>query len=210
MHEILETRIKSAKAAERRIREALTQQEGFASTWHERAELAIRKGADDLAREALARRAQCLREKEDLLIRLSQAKFIRADLEAQLCEAVKSEAQAILVAVSEQLKAIHLEIRSAKISGNDLLVLLLKEKMEALLEKGRQAWSVAFEGAEHEELDEPPAWDGECERRGSSQEHFFAKEADEDLELLKRKSANTWTKEDLEELESLRRFIDRM
>lgn len=210
MHEILEARIKSAKAAERRIREALIQQEGFASTWYERAELALRKGADDLAREALARRAKCLREKEDLLIKLSHAEFITADLEVQLCEAVKSEAQATLVAVSEQLKVIHLEIQSAKISGNDLLVLLLEEKMDALLEKGRQAWSVAFEGAEHEGFVEPLARNGEGERRGGSKENFFVKEVDEELELLKRKSANAWTKEDLEEIEALRRFIDRM
>lgn len=210
MHEILETRIKFAKAAERRIREALIQQEGFASTWYERAELALRKGADDIAREALARRAKCLREKEDLLIRLSQAELVRADLEVQLCEAIKSEAQATLVAVSEQLKAIHLEIQSAKISGNGLLVLLLEEKMEALLEKGRQAWSVAFEGAEHEGLVESLVRDGEGERRGGSKENSFVKEVEEELELLKRKRANAWTKEDLEELEVLRYFIDRM
>lgn len=65
--------VANALASQKRIENQAEQAEGQAATWYERAELALKKGEEDLAREALARRKTCT----------DTATALRAQLESQ-------------------------------------------------------------------------------------------------------------------------------
>ena len=51
--------VATAIASQKRIQNQAEQAEAQAKTWYERAELALKKGEEDLAREALGRRKTC-------------------------------------------------------------------------------------------------------------------------------------------------------
>ena len=52
--------VATAIASQKRIQNQAEQAENQAQTWYQRAELALKKGEEDLAKEALSRRKTCL------------------------------------------------------------------------------------------------------------------------------------------------------
>ena len=57
-------------ATSKRVQRELEQMEEFAKNWEEKAELAVRKGRDDLAREALVERRKYMQRKDSLELEL--------------------------------------------------------------------------------------------------------------------------------------------
>ncbi len=183
MHKDLETRIEIAKSAERRLKKHITQLENFASAWEDRSALALRKGEEDLAREALAHKLKHLRQREELLAQLSQAELVRSQLEKELKETAKKDSKNIVTRVAEEIKAAQQDLKQAREAENALLASILEEKIEALLDLGRQAWKVAFPD-EASSYEKQP-WERDSDSFSSSYVDLYSKEIDAELENLK-------------------------
>ena len=145
MREGLKGDLEKVKSAEISLKDLVTQSESHASSWEDRAQRACSLGEEDLAREALARRSKCLHERQEFLARLSQVKMLRSQLEKELEEAVKEESQNTVMRVAEEIKAVQQELKQARTTENALLASILEEKIDALLDLGRQAWKVALD-----------------------------------------------------------------
>lgn len=185
MYEDLKTGIKRAKSAERRLNEHITQLENIASKWEDNSVRALRQGEEDLAREALAYRSKYLHQRDELLAQLSQVELARRRLEIELEETVKEYSKNTVMKVAEKIKAVQQELKQAQEAGNALLASILEEKIEALLDLGRQAWRVAFPD-EASSYQKPP-WEQGADSVSNSFVDPYSKEIDLELENLKRR-----------------------
>lgn len=183
MLEDMKMKLESGKVAEGRIRALITQLEDQASTWAERAELAFRKGCDDLAQEALGRRAECLRHRKELSTRLAESESASATLE----ELLRLEAKETIMSIAREIESTQQDIQGAQTLGNSRLVSLLEERIDDLLEKGRQVWEVAFPGSEPPQAQRSRAWERGAQQPDGPVMDLYSQEIDLELEHLKRK-----------------------
>ena len=202
--------VATAIAAQKRISNQAEQAESQAKTWYERAELALKKGEEDLAREALSRRKTYQDSATALNTQLqSQAgqvdtlKRSLVALEAKIAEAktkkdmLKARAQA--AQAQEQLQS---AVGSLGTNTSMAAFERMEEKVEALEARSQAAAELA--GADLES--QFAALEG-------------APEVDDELAALKNRLAGTAAAPQLEpvkvsevdpELEELRRSIDKL
>jgi phage shock protein A len=202
--------VASAIASQKRIQNQAEQAEAQAKTWYERAELALKKGEEDLAREALSRRKTCQDTATALNTQLQsqagqvdQLKKSLVVLESKIAEAktkkdmLKARAQA--AQAQEQLQS---AVGSLGTNTSMAAFERMEEKVEALEARSQAAAELA--GADLES--QFAALEG-------------APEVDDELAALKNRLAGTAAAPQLEpvkvsevdpELEELRRSIDKL
>ena len=143
--------VATAIASQKRIQNQAEQATAQAATWYERAELALRKGEEDLAREALARRKTCQDTATALTTQLnSQAgqvdslKKSLVGLEGKIAEAktkkdmLKARAQA--ARAQEQLQS---AVGSLNTTSAMAAFERMEEKVEALEARSQAAAELA-------------------------------------------------------------------
>ncbi|MFM8524838.1 MAG: PspA/IM30 family protein, partial [Cyanobacteriota bacterium] len=143
--------VATAIASQKRIQNQAEQANAQATTWYERAELALRKGEEDLAREALARRKTCQDTASALTTQLnSQAGQVDAlkkslvSLEGKIAEAktkkdmLKARAQAAQAQEQLQSAVGSLDTTSAMAAFERM-----EEKVEALEARSQAAAELA-------------------------------------------------------------------
>jgi phage shock protein A len=202
--------VATAIASQKRIQNQAEQAEAQAKTWYERAELALKKGEEDLAREALSRRKTCQDTATALNTQLQsqagqvdQLKKSLVALESKIAEAktkkdmLKARAQA--AQAQEQLQS---AVGSLGTNTSMAAFERMEEKVEALEARSQAAAELA--GADLES--QFAALEG-------------APEVDDELAALKNRLAGTAAAPQLEpvkvsevdpELEELRRSIDKL
>jgi len=202
--------VATAIASQKRIQNQAEQAEAQAKTWYERAELALKKGEEDLAREALGRRKTCQDTATALNTQLQsqagqvdQLKKSLVALESKIAEAktkkdmLKARAQA--AQAQEQLQS---AVGSLGTNTSMAAFERMEEKVEALEARSQAAAELA--GADLES--QFAALEG-------------APEVDDELAALKNRLAGTAAAPQLEpvkvsevdpELEELRRSIDKL
>ena len=202
--------VATAIASQKRIQNQAEQAEAQANTWYERAELALKKGEEDLAREALGRRKTCQDTATALNTQLQsqagqvdQLKKSLVALESKIAEAktkkdmLKARAQA--AQAQEQLQS---AVGSLGTNTSMAAFERMEEKVEALEARSQAAAELA--GADLES--QFAALEG-------------APEVDDELAALKNRLAGTAAAPQLEpvkvsevdpELEELRRSIDKL
>jgi phage shock protein A len=202
--------VATAIASQKRIQNQAEQAEAQAATWYERAELALKKGEEDLAREALGRRKTCTDTATALRTQLQsqagqvdQLKKSLVQLESKIAEAktkkdmLKARAQA--AQAQEQLQS---AVGSLGTNTSMAAFERMEEKVEALEARSQAAAELA--GADLES--QFAALEG-------------APEVDDELAALKNRLAGTAAAPQLEpvkvsevdpELEELRRSIDKL
>jgi phage shock protein A len=202
--------VATAIASQKRIQNQAEQAEAQAKTWYERAELALKKGEEDLAREALSRRKTCQDTATALNTQLQsqagqvdQLKKSLVALESKIAEAktkkdmLKARAQA--AQAQEQLQS---AVGSLGTNTSMAAFERMEEKVEALEARSQAAAELA--GADLES--QFAALEG-------------APEVDDELAALKNRLAGTAAAPQLQpvkvsevdpELEELRRSIDKL
>lgn len=143
--------VATAIASQKRIQNQADQANAQATTWYERAEMALRKGEEDLAREALARRKTCQDTASALTTQLnSQAGQVDAlkkslvSLEGKIAEAktkkdmLKARAQA--AQAQEQLQS---AVGSLNTTSAMAAFERMEEKVEALEARSQAAAELA-------------------------------------------------------------------
>jgi len=202
--------VATAIASQKRIQNQAEQAEAQAKTWYERAELALKKGEEDLAREALSRRKTCQDTATALNTQLQsqagqvdQLKKSLVALESKIAEAktkkdmLKARAQA--AQAQEQLQS---AVGSLGTNTSMAAFERMEEKVEALEARSQAAAELA--GADLES--QFAALEG-------------APEVDDELAAMKNRLAGTPAAPQLEpvkvsevdpELEELRRSIDKL
>ena len=202
--------VATAIASQKRIQNQAEQAEAQAKTWYERAELALKKGEEDLAREALSRRKTCQDTATALNTQLQsqagqvdQLKKSLVALESKIAEAktkkdmLKARAQA--AQAQEQLQS---AVGSLGTNTSMAAFERMEEKVEALEARSQAAAELA--GADLES--QFAALEG-------------APEVDDELAALKNRLSGTAAAPQLEpvkvsevdpELEELRRSIDKL
>ncbi|WP_010318067.1 PspA/IM30 family protein [Synechococcus sp. CB0205] len=209
--------VATAIASQKRIQNQADQADAQAKTWYERAELALKKGEEDLAREALGRRKTC----QDTAIALQgqlqsqcgqvdQLKKSLVQLESKIAEAktkkdmLKARAQAAKAQEQLQSAVGSLGTNSAMAAFEKM-----EEKVQALEARSQAAAELA--GADLESqfaaLEGAPEVDSELEAlkgklSGSSEAPSLPAGA-EGVQPVKVSEVDT-------ELEELRRSIDKL
>jgi len=143
--------VATAIASQKRIQNQAEQANAQAATWYERAEMALRKGEEDLAREALARRKTCQDTATALTTQLnSQAGQVESlkkslvGLEGKIAEAktkkdmLKARAQA--AKAQEQLQS---AVGSLNTTSAMAAFERMEEKVEALEARSQAAAELA-------------------------------------------------------------------
>jgi phage shock protein A len=143
--------VANALASQKRIQNQADQAEGQAATWYERAELALKKGEEDLAREALARRKTCTDTATALRTQLQsqagqvdQLKKSLMQLESKIAEArtkkemLKARAQA--AQAQEQLQS---AVGSLGTNNSMAAFEQMEEKVQALEARSQAAAELA-------------------------------------------------------------------
>ncbi|MEN9540402.1 MAG: hypothetical protein RLZZ459_493 [Cyanobacteriota bacterium] len=143
--------VANALASQKRIQNQADQAEGQAATWYERAELALKKGEEDLAREALARRKTCTDTATALRTQLQsqagqvdQLKTSLMQLESKIAEArtkkemLKARAQA--AQAQEQLQS---AVGSLGTNNSMAAFEQMEEKVQALEARSQAAAELA-------------------------------------------------------------------
>lgn len=143
--------VATAIASQKRIQNQAEQANAQAATWYERAEMALRKGEEDLAREALARRKTCQDTATALTTQLnSQAGQVESlkkslvSLEGKIAEAktkkdmLKARAQAAQAQAQLQNAVGSLNTTSAMAAFERM-----EEKVEALEARSQAAAELA-------------------------------------------------------------------
>ena len=174
--------VATAIASQKRIQNQAEQAEAQAATWYERAELALQKGEEDLAREALGRRKTCTDTATALRTQLQsqagqvdQLKKSLVQLESKIAEAktkkdmLKARAQA--AQAQEQLQS---AVGSLGTNSSMAAFEQMEEKVQALEARSQAA----------------------AERAGSDLESQFAAleaspDVDDELAALKGRLAGT-------------------
>ena len=209
--------VATAIASQKRIQNQADQADAQAKTWYERAELALKKGEEDLAREALGRRKTCQDTATALQGQLQsqcgqvdQLKKSLVQLESKIAEAktkkdmLKARAQAAKAQEQLQSAVGSLGTNSAMAAFEKM-----EEKVQAL-EARRQA-AAELAGADLESqfaaLEGAPEVDSELEAlkgklSGSSEAPSLPAGA-EGVQQVKVSEVDT-------ELEELRRSIDKL
>ncbi|MFM1812987.1 MAG: hypothetical protein RLZZ336_1925 [Cyanobacteriota bacterium] len=202
--------VATAIASQKRIQNQAEQAEAQSKTWYERAELALKKGEEDLAREALSRRKTCQDTATALNTQLQsqagqvdQLKKSLVALESKIAEAktkkdmLKARAQA--AQAQEQLQS---AVGSLGTNTSMAAFERMEEKVEALEARSQAAAELA--GADLES--QFAALEG-------------APEVDDELAAMKNRLAGTAAAPQLEpvkvsevdpELEALKRSIDKL
>jgi len=213
----LKAELKKVNSAEKRLKSLVAQWEDQALAWEERSERACALREEDLAREALARRSECLHERQELLARLSQVETIRRRLEDELKEAIKKDSKNTVMRVAEEIKTVQQELKQAREADNALLASILAEKIEALLGLGREAWKTAF--PDEASSYETPSGNSGADSFGRPLVDPYSKEIDVELENLRRRTDGFSSRSFVDdpygkgidvELEYIRRSIDRL
>lgn len=184
MHGNLNVKLEQVKSKEVTLKALVAQAEKFASAWEERSEQACRLGEEDLAREALARRSKYLRERQGFLVQLSQVEMLRGQLEKELEDAVKEDSKNTVRRVAEEIKVVQQELKRAREAENALLASILEERINILLDLGRQAWKAAFPD---ETSCQTPPLERDVESFSSPFVDPYSREIDVELENLKRR-----------------------
>jgi len=209
--------VATAIASQKRIQNQADQAEAQAKTWYERAELALKKGEEDLAREALGRRKTCQDTATALQGQLQsqcgqvdQLKKSLVQLESKIAEAktkkdmLKARAQAAQAQEQLQSAVGSLGTNSAMAAFEKM-----EEKVQALEARSQAAAELA--GADLESqfaaLEGAPEVDSELEAlkgklSGSSEAPSLPAGA-EGVQPVKVSEVDT-------ELEELRRSIDKL
>ena len=209
--------VATAIASQKRIQNQADQAEAQAKTWYERAELALKKGEEDLAREALGRRKTCQDTATALQGQLQsqcgqvdQLKKSLVQLESKIAEAktkkdmLKARAQAAKAQEQLQSAVGSLGTNSAMAAFEKM-----EEKVQALEARSQAAAELA--GADLESqfaaLEGAPEVDSELEAlkgklSGSSEAPSLPAGA-EGVQPVKVSEVDT-------ELEELRRSIDKL
>ena len=209
--------VATAIASQKRIQNQADQAEAQAKTWYERAELALKKGEEDLAREALGRRKTCQDTATALQGQLQsqcgqvdQLKKSLVQLESKIAEAktkkdmLKARAQAAQAQEQLQSAVGSLGTNSAMAAFEQM-----EEKVQALEARSQAAAELA--GADLESqfaaLEGAPEVDSELEAlkgklSGSSEAPTLPAGA-EGVQPVKVSEVDT-------ELEELRRSIDKL
>ena len=209
--------VATAIASQKRIQNQADQAEAQAKTWYERAELALKKGEEDLAREALGRRKTCQDTATALQGQLQsqcgqvdQLKKSLVQLESKIAEAktkkdmLKARAQAAQAQEQLQSAVGSLGTNSAMAAFEKM-----EEKVQALEARSQAAAELA--GADLESqfaaLEGAPEVDSELEAlkgklSGSSDAPSLPAGA-EGVQPVKVSEVDT-------ELEELRRSIDKL
>ena len=209
--------VATAIASQKRIQNQADQAEAQAKTWYERAELALKKGEEDLAREALGRRKTCQDTATALQGQLQsqcgqvdQLKKSLVQLESKIAEAktkkdmLKARAQAAQAQEQLQSAVGSLGTNSAMAAFEQM-----EEKVQALEARSQAAAELA--GADLESqfaaLEGAPEVDSELEAlkgklSGSSEAPSLPAGA-EGVQPVKVSEVDT-------ELEELRRSIDKL
>jgi phage shock protein A len=143
--------VATAIASQKRIQNQAEQAEGQARTWYERAELALKKGEEDLAREALTRRKTCADTASALNTQLQsqagqveQLKQSLVKLESKIAEAktkkdmLKARAQAAQAQEQLQSAVGNLGTNSAMAAFEQM-----EEKVQALEARSQAAAELA-------------------------------------------------------------------
>ena len=209
--------VATAIASQKRIQNQADQADAQAKTWYERAELALKKGEEDLAREALGRRKTCQDTATALQCQLQsqcgqvdQLKKSLVQLESKIAEAktkkdmLKARAQAAKAQEQLQSAVGSLGTNSAMAAFEKM-----EEKVQALEARSQAAAELA--GADLESqfaaLEGAPEVDSELEAlkgklSGSSDAPSLPAGA-EGVQPVKVSEVDT-------ELEELRRSIDKL
>jgi len=143
--------VATAIASQKRIQNQAEQAEAQAATWYERAELALKKGEEDLAREALGRRKTCQETATALSTQLQsqagqvdQLKKSLVQLESKIAEAktkkdmLKARAQAAQAQEQLQSAVGNLGTNSAMAAFEQM-----EEKVQALEARSQAAAELA-------------------------------------------------------------------
>jgi len=143
--------VATAIASQKRIQNQAEQAESQAATWYERAELALKKGEEDLAREALGRRKTCTDTATALRTQLQsqagqvdQLKKSLVQLESKIAEAktkkdmLKARAQA--AQAQEQLQS---AVGSLGTNSSMAAFEQMEEKVQALEARSQAAAELA-------------------------------------------------------------------
>ena len=143
--------VATAIASRKRIQNQAEQAEAQAATWYERAELALKKGEEDLAREALGRRKTCQETATALSTQLQsqagqvdQLKKSLVQLESKIAEAktkkdmLKARAQAAQAQEQLQSAVGNLGTNSAMAAFEQM-----EEKVQALEARSQAAAELA-------------------------------------------------------------------
>lgn len=143
--------VATAIASQKRIQNQAEQAEAQAATWYERAELALKKGEEDLAREALGRRKTCTDTATALRTQLQsqsgqvdQLKKSLVQLESKIAEAktkkdmLKARAQA--AQAQEQLQS---AVGSLGTNSSMAAFEQMEEKVQALEARSQAAAELA-------------------------------------------------------------------
>jgi phage shock protein A len=143
--------VATAIASQKRIQNQAEQAEAHAATWYERAELALKKGEEDLAREALGRRKTCTDTATALRTQLQsqagqvdQLKKSLVQLESKIAEAktkkdmLKARAQA--AQAQEQLQS---AVGSLGTNSSMAAFEQMEEKVQALEARSQAAAELA-------------------------------------------------------------------
>ena len=143
--------VATAIASQKRIQNQAEQAEAQAATWYERAELALQKGEEDLAREALGRRKTCTDTATALRTQLQsqagqvdQLKKSLVQLESKIAEAktkkdmLKARAQA--AQAQEQLQS---AVGSLGTNSSMAAFEQMEEKVQALEARSQAAAELA-------------------------------------------------------------------
>jgi len=143
--------VATAIASQKRIQNQAEQAEAQAATWYERAELALKKGEEDLAREALGRRKTCQETATALSTQLQsqagqvdQLKKSLVQLESKIAEAktkkdmLKARAQAAQAQEQLQSAVSGLGTNSAMAAFEQM-----EEKVQALEARSQAAAELA-------------------------------------------------------------------
>ena len=143
--------VATAIASQKRIQNQAEQAEAQAATWYERAELALKKGEEDLAREALGRRKTCTDTATALRTQLQsqagqvdQLKTSLVKLESKIAEAktkkdmLKARAQA--AQAQEQLQS---AVGSLGTNSSMAAFEQMEEKVQALEARSQAAAELA-------------------------------------------------------------------
>jgi len=209
--------VATAIASQKRIQNQADQAEAQAKTWYERAELALKKGEEDLAREALGRRKTCQDTATALQGQLQsqcgqvdQLKKSLVQLESKIAEAktkkdmLKARAQAAQAQEQLQSAVGSLGTNSAMAAFEQM-----EEKVQALEARSQAAAELA--GADLESqfaaLEGAPEVDSELEalkgKLSGSAEAPSLPAGAEGVQPVKVSEVDT-------ELEELRRSIDKL
>ncbi|MCP9796123.1 PspA/IM30 family protein [Cyanobium sp. Lug-B] len=144
MYEDLISKLERARSSEIRANEQVRQLDSQASDWEERARRALALGEEDLARVAIAQRLKYLQVREELVAKLPEIQSLKIECEENLRRAIEGDSRETVVKVAGEIEKLLEKLQAARAFGDDLLVFIIEEKIEAHLKLGRQAWEVAF------------------------------------------------------------------